>query len=327
MITPTIGKLRGLQQISNARGMITVCAIDHRGSLKRALEKANPDGANYQDIVDFKLDTCRVLGQLATAVLLDPLYGAAEAIAAAALPGNIGLLVSVEKSGYTGEKTARVTELLPDWGVTKIKRMGASAVKLLIYFRPDLQEVASGQLDLVKRVADECAQQDIALLVESLAYPAEGEDDFPARKPDIVAESARQLTALPIDVLKAEFPDDMEYEKDADRLLQHCKSLDAASQRPWVLLSAGVDYDMFRDQVRYATRAGASGFLAGRALWQEAVQLPSREERLNFLETTALPRLREITKIAEDNGIPWYRKLGSQDGRFAPAGEGWYREY
>ncbi|MFW6150474.1 MAG: tagatose 1,6-diphosphate aldolase [Chloroflexota bacterium] len=327
MATLSTGKLRGLQQVANPNGMLTVCAIDHRGSLKRALQKANPNAANYQDIVDFKLDTCRVLGRLASAVLLDPVYAAAEAVAAGSLPGNIGLLVSIEKSGYAGESTARLTELLPDWSVSKIKKMGASAVKLLIYFRPDIEGVASKQLDLVKRVADECAEQDIALLVESLAYPAEGENDFPARKPELVAESARKLTALPIDVLKAEFPADMEYEKDENKLLQHCKALDEASRLPWVLLSAGVTYDTFREQVRYASRAGASGFLAGRALWQEAVQFTSREQRVKFLENTALSRLKEISEIVESSGIPWYRKLGSDDGRFSPAGEGWYQRY
>jgi tagatose 1,6-diphosphate aldolase len=79
----------------------------------------------------------------ASAVLLDPKYGAAQAIAAGLLPGSKGLLVSMEKSGYSGDRAARITELLLDWDVTKAKRMGASAVKLLIYFRPDLKEVAS----------------------------------------------------------------------------------------------------------------------------------------------------------------------------------------
>jgi len=46
------------------------------------------------------------------------------------LPGPKGLLVSMEKTGYSGDSTARITELLPGWSVRKAKRMGASAVKL-----------------------------------------------------------------------------------------------------------------------------------------------------------------------------------------------------
>lgn len=129
--------------MADSKGMMTMCAIDHRGALKRALNGKNPDGVSHQDVVDFKLDLCQAVAPFASAVLLDPKYGAAQAIAAGLLPGSKGLLVSMEKSGYSGDRAARITELLPDWDVRKAKRMGASAVKLLIYFRPDLKEVAS----------------------------------------------------------------------------------------------------------------------------------------------------------------------------------------
>jgi len=66
----------------------------------------------------------------------------------------------MEKTGYAGDSAAKITELLPGWSVKKVKRMGASAVKLLIYFRPDLKDVASKQLDLVARLADQCIEQE-----------------------------------------------------------------------------------------------------------------------------------------------------------------------
>ena len=169
----SIGKLRGLQQLADSKGMMTMCAIDHRGALKRALNEKNPAAVSYQDIVDFKLDLCQAVAPFASAVLLDPEYGAGQAIAAGLLPGPKGLLVSMEKTGYTGDSTARITELLPGWSVKKAKRMGASAVKLLIYFRPDLKDVASKQLDLVARLADQCLEEDIAFLVEPVSYPIE----------------------------------------------------------------------------------------------------------------------------------------------------------
>jgi hypothetical protein len=49
-----------------------------------------------------------------------------------------------------------------------------------------------------------------------------------------------------------------------------------------MLLSAGVDFESFRKQVKIACKAGASGFLAGRALWQEGTQIRSRDERMIF---------------------------------------------
>ena len=311
--------------------MMTVCAIDHRGALKRALNGKNPAAVSYQEIVDFKLDLCQAMAPFASAILLDPEYGAAQAIAAGLLPGSKGLLVSMEKTGYAGASTARITELLPGWSVKKAKRMGASAVKLLVYFRPDLKDIASKQLDLVARLADQCIEEDIAFLVEPVSYPIEGSgtssEKFAEIKPGLVIETARQITALPIDVLKAEFPADIKFEQDEGMLLGLCQELNQASRLPWVLLSAGVDFDSFKKQVGIACKAGASGFLAGRALWQEGAQISSRKERMSFFQNTAAPRLKNLAEIADSYGRPWYSRLGAENDRFTPLAEGWYRSY
>jgi tagatose 1,6-diphosphate aldolase len=327
----SIGKLRGLQQLADSKGVMTMCAIDHRGTLKRALNEKNPAAVSYQDIVDFKLDLCQAVAPFASAILLDPEYGAGQAIAAGLLPGPKGLLVSMEKTGYTGDSTARITELVPGWSVKKVKKMGASAVKLLIYFRPDLKDVASKQLDLVARLADQCLEEDIAFLVEPVSYPIEEggalSRKFAEMKPGLVIETARQITALPIDVLKAEFPADIKFEQDKEKLLRFCQELNQASRLPWVLLSAGVDFDSFKKQVEIACKAGASGFLAGRALWQEGAQIRSRDARMNFFQNMAAPRLKELIEIADKHGKPWYSRLGAEGGKFAPLTEGWYRSY
>ena len=331
MSTLSVGKLRGLQQLADSKGILAVCAIDHRESLKKALGENKPDGVGYQDMVDFKLDLCRAIAPFASAILLDPVYGVAPAIVSGIMPGHTGLLVSLEKTGYTGESTARITELLPGWSVKKIKRLGASAVKLLIYFRPDSKDIAVRQLDLVAKVADQCLKEDIPLLVESVTYPLAGEVDKPGefsrKKPGLVIEAARQLTALPIDVLKSEFPADMNYEKDEGTLEAFCRELNQASRLPWVILSAGVDFELFRKQVEIASKAGASGFLAGRALWQEASQLRSRKERKSFFKDKTVPRIKEIARIADKYGKPWYAKMGVEKAQFLPVAENWYKTY
>ena len=333
----SIGKLRGLQQLADSKGIMTMCAIDHRGALKRALDEKNADAVSYQDMVDFKLDLCQAVAPFASAILLDPEYGAGQAITAGLLPGPKGLLISMEKTGYSGNSTARITELLPGWSVKKAKRMGASAVKLLIYFRPDLKDVASKQLDLVARLADQCLEEDITFLVEPVSYPIEEKErinrggasskKFAEIKPGLVIETAKQITALPIDVLKAEFPADIKFEQNEEKLLGLCQELNQASRLPWVLLSAGVDFDSFKKQVDIACKAGASGFLAGRALWQEGAQIRSRDERMNFFKKTAAPRLKKLAEIADSYGKPWYSRLGAENGKFAPVTEGWYQSY
>ncbi len=321
----SIGKTRGLQQLANERGILGMCALDHRGSLMRMLNEKHPGDVSYQTMVEFKLDLCKILAPHASAILLDPVYGAAKAIAAGVLSTDTGLLVSLEATGYSGEAEARVTDILTDWSVGKIKKMGATGVKLLLYYRPDV-DVADRQLSIVRQVADDCLSMDIPFVLEPVSYKvgrAEADpQSFAAVKPRLVIETAKEVTALPIDVLKAEFPADLRYEKSHSRLLDLCHQLDEASQVPWVILSGGVNFDLFYRQVEVACQAGASGFLAGRALWQEATQIMSRRERLKFLEATVVERLKALSNLANTHGTPWHTKFepGEIDER-------WYSSY
>jgi tagatose 1,6-diphosphate aldolase len=327
----TIGKVRGLQQLADAHGIFAMCAMDHRGSMQRMIHPAAPDQVAYDTLVTYKLDLTELLAPVSTAVLLDPIYGAAQAIASGALPGGVGLLVSLEETGYGSDAKGRVTTLLPDWSVEKIKRMGASAVKLLLYYRPDLTDNRSHQQQVVQRVADECAHADIPLLVEPIAYPVTPEERDPAhfatRKPTLVTHSARELTPLGIDVLKAEFPADLRYEGDEGKLRALCEQLDEASQAPWVLLSAGVSSDEFARQVQIASQAGASGFLAGRAIWEEAMRMADRHERRQWLATVGIERMRRLHEIAGTDGRPWWQKRATALDELAVVGSDWYRRY
>jgi len=328
----TIGKIRGLQQISTPEGIFIICAMDHRGSLKAMIEKEQlDDEVNYQEIVEHKLELCAALAPYASAVLLDPNYGAAQCVSGGALPGHTGLLISTEATGYESAPQGRITTLLNGWSIEKIRRMGASAVKLLVYYRPDLTEIANSQLKTIQMVAEECLKYDVPFLVEPKTYPTKGEDtgtpEFAARKPSLVIEAARQITSLPIDVLKAEFPADLKHETSSAKLLELCQQLNEASRVPWVILSAGVDYETFRKEVKIACQAGASGFLGGRAIWQEAIHFTDKRERVKFLTTTVADRLKELAEIATKYAVPWYRKLGFEAHELALVPENWYMNY
>ena len=327
----TVGKIRGLQQITTNNGIFVICAMDHRGSLKQMIDREQPENVGYSELVDRKLELCAALAPHASAILLDPDYGAAQCISGGALPGDTGLLISIEATGYENSPQGRITGLLKDWSVEKIKRMGASAVKILIYYRPDLANVTRKQLSTIGTVAKECLKYDIPFLVEPVTYATGKENpdspEYADLKPGLVIESARQITALPIDVLKAEFPANLKYETDEAKLLELCKQLDKASKVPWVILSAGVDYETFRKQVEIACQAGASGFLGGRAIWQDAFQIKDKSERVKFLSTTVADRLKELTDIATKHAAPWYRKLGIKANALATLSENWYRAY
>ena len=327
----TIGKIRGLQQIANPDGVFTMCALDHRDSLRSMIDEENPEKVNYDEMVKRKLELCSSLAKYASAMLLDPIFGAAQCISNGVLPKSTGLMVSIEASGYSGQKEHRLTELLSDWSVGKIKRMGASAVKILVYYRPDLKQLASQQLDTVNMVARECIKYDLPFLVEPVTYPVGNEinnpRDFADRKGELVIQTARDITVLPIDVLKAEFPADLHYKKDKPELIELCRQLDMASQVPWVILSAGVDFELFCQQVEIACQAGASGFLGGRAIWQEAMHIDDARERVKYLSTVGVDRMKKLTEIANKYAVPWYKKLGLTAHELADISEGWYQEY
>ncbi len=301
----TVGKIRRLQQCAGADGRFTMLALDHRNNLRRALNPANPASVTDADMAAFKVEVIAALGRSATAVLLDPEVGAAHCVAAGVIPGATGLLVAVEATGYTDEPTARRSQILPGWSVEKIARMGGTAVKLLIYYHPEARNAAA-QEALVQQVAEACCVHDLPFFLEPLSFATDpaAKKLSSAEKRAVVVETARRLTPLGVDILKAEFPLDIQEEPDEAVWAAACAALSAASTTPWVLLSAGVNFEQFERQTAVACQNGASGVLAGRAVWKEAVAF-SGAARTHFLQTTARDRMARLVDVIGQYGRAW----------------------
>lgn len=311
----SIGKLRGLQQISSKRGTFTALALDHRQNLR----KANPAFTDDAELSRFKVDVTAALAKRATAVLLDPEVSAAQALVQRAIPNSVGLVVAVESTGYTGDATARQAQIIPGWSVEKAKRMGASAIKLLVYYHPD-SSTANEVEDFTSRIAEDCLRHDLVLMLEPLSYSLEETKKLSSdEKRYVVVETAKRLTPLHVDILKAEFPLDVN-DMDESKWLDACKEISASSHVPWILLSAAVDYDTFLRQVTVACNAGASGIAVGRAVWKEAVDM-SGEERTKFLRTTAKYRISRLTSLCHALAKPY------TDFYTAEAPFDWYKNY
>ena len=299
MRTLSIGKLRGLQQISSARGTLTALALDHRQNLR----KANPAFINDGELTRFKLDVTAALAEEATSVLLDPEVSVAQAIAQHVIPKVVGLVVALETTGYTGDAIARHAQIIPGWSAEKAKRMGASAVKLLVYYHPD-SSTAKEIEDFISKVAEDCQKHDLVLMLEPLSYSLDENKKLTSEeKRYVVVETARRLTPLNVDVLKAEFPQDVN-DPDETKWMEACQEVSSASIVPWILLSAAVDYEAYLRQVTVACNAGASGIAVGRAVWKEAVNLDG-EERIEFLRTTARQRISRLSSSCNALAKPW----------------------
>ena len=325
---PTIGKIRGLSATSSTAGVFTILAFDHRQSFVKMIPAGKAGLASYEKVVEVKSSVVRALASHASGILLDPLYAAAQTITNGSLPGRTGLLVSVEKTGYIGDANSRVTELLPGWNVEKIKRMGANAAKLLIYYHPFAGELTEKQEVLTNQVIEECQKADIPIFVEAVNYsinPAwnKNSPEYARERPEIVTETARRLGKLNPDVLKLEFPVDVNYEKDKSQWQQACETVSEASSVPWTLLSAGVNFNVFAQQVEIACRAGASGFIGGRAIWKEGIGMPD-QDREAWLIDVAAKRLNSLSEIAHLNARSWRSFYPNLD---KTVKEGWYKDY
>lgn len=323
MLTP--GKIRGLTATSTQTGIFAILALDHRDAMRLMLDADDPSAVSAAHLVDTKLWLLRALGSDATAVILDPEYSAAQAIAKRALPGTTGFLTAIEAQGYGSDPHARRTALLEGWSVEKAKRVGASGIKLLVPYRPD-SPVAAIQEELIRGVIADCSRHDIALFLEPLSYVTEpgvtaDSPEYTQKRRQLVVETVRRLGPLGPDVLKLQFPVDTRHEPDRDEWADACLEVDEACPVPWALLSGGDPFELFRDQVRIACAAGASGFLAGRALWGEAIAAPAGE-RAALVESTLRPRFLELASIAMEHGRDWSSRL-----RLPEIDTTWYQRY
>ena len=307
----TPGKLMGLRCVADASGRFRVLALDQTGVFRKAF------GAETTRIGQAKLELTRVLGPHASSVLLDVRTSARQAINSGALPREVGLVVRLEKGCDPGDYGCEET----GWGVAKIKRMGADAVKLLLYMDVENEKYTRAQLEFVQRTCEACREHDILLMTEELSFPrldpVEPNNTAPAyleRRVKNILRSAELLGPY-TDVLKLEFPGE-----------RYLTELHHAASRPWVLLSAGVDFTLFTEQVEAAMKGGASGIMAGRALFKEWLDPASPHfQSSSFLEGEAVRRIQHVAGIVEQNATSWRERyhLSYQD-LAAAVQSGWY---
>jgi tagatose 1,6-diphosphate aldolase len=289
--------------------VIVGAAVDHRDALQTLLARKGLPTRSPQELSRLKVQIVRALAPAATVVLLDVEYGAAQAIAAGALPGSVALAVPLEAQGYGEVATAHQTTFLADWSPAKAARLGASACKLLLPYRVDIREQASAQDDVVRRALLDCREAGLALIVEPIVYGADPNDDFA----ELVVKGARRLAALGPDLLKLQHPGS------ADA----CQAINEAcgASVPWVLLGGGADAEALELQITEACAAGACGFIVGRTLWDAAL-VEDEDVAERVLRETSRPLLERLALVARRHARAWRERVGD----IPQPRTGWYRE-
>jgi tagatose 1,6-diphosphate aldolase len=313
----TVGKYRALQRCSTAESSFAILALDHQDALRQNMRPEDPASLTTKEIIAFKMQVVETLVPEVSGVLLDPVYGAHQAIARGIL-NKSGLLVELEKADYQMNPLPLEVEIDPNWSVSKIKRMGADGVKLFFYYNPDNFDHAEYQDAIVRQVVADCERHDIPFYAEPIFYPIEEDDS----KKAAVVEAARRLSHAGVDVLKLEFPVDVQKEQDEGLWAEACAEITENVVVPWVLLSAGVSFEMFARQLEIACKAGAAGFIVGRAVWGDVATITNSNERLEWLNTEGRRRLQLLSSIVRQHGHRW------PDLHDAPAvSVEWFRQY
>lgn len=288
----TPGKMRGIDTLATNEGVFAILAIDHRDSLKAVL----PGEATDAEITKFKLDLISGVGPVASGVMLEPEFSLPQAIVSGALSGTSGFMAALEAQGYMQDPWAGPTQMMPGWTALDAKKFGASAAKLLLPYAPERIAHAEEQRKVVVDTAAICQDLDIAFLVEPVAF---GMND--ADRPAVVLDTVRQLSELPIDVLKLEFPGDP---TNPDGWADACAAVNEACRQPWVLLSSGVTYEQYRAQLEAAFANGCSGFTGGRAIWRPASDA-GEMMRGEIIAGEVTRRVTELRELAVATARPW----------------------
>src|ERR1700693_3403436 len=294
-ITP--GKQKGMQAVSDSRGVIAAAAMDQRGSLKSAIAKergVDKSAVTPQMLEEFKTAVTRVLTPHASAILLDPEFGLP---AAKARSSNAGLLLAYEESGYDNTKPGRLPDLLPHVSAKRISDWGADAVKILLYYTPfDDTQVNDIKHAFIERVGAECEAYEIPFFLEFVGYDPKGGDEkgleFAKIKPQVVTGSMQEFSKpqYRVDILKVEVPINAEFVEGSSsykgqkaytraEALDHFRRAAQAALKPFIYLSAGVSNAQFVESLHMAAEAGTaySGVLCGRARWKEGMEVSAKQ--------------------------------------------------
>lgn len=336
-ITP--GKLWGLRRMADENGIFKTTAVDQRPPIKGLIAShLGVTEAPWQQVARFKGLLVETLQAQSTAMLLDPHFAIPYAMDLL-LPTK-GLVVTLEDSLFEETDGGRLSASIDDWSVNKIKRMGGDAVKVLAWYRPDAgAAVLRAQQDYVKRIGEDCARHDIPFLFELLVYPLASDAhqtkeyvEMKGKKADDVLASVEEF-AKPdygVDVFKLESPVNASDADGSAAVQAVFDEMGRLAGRPWVMLSAGAGKAEFRKVLKHAFRAGASGFLAGRAIWLDAFNAyPDWDRIKQQLEGDSADYMSDISELADREATNWAEHpcFGGDGATFAPADASFRHSY
>jgi sulfofructosephosphate aldolase len=284
-----------LDALARPSGTFLMVAMDQRDSLRTMLAAHHAD-ADAARIARFKVAVADELGPYASGFLIDRGHAYDSIVGDHLLPMTCGLLLAVDALQQPEGGVVEDTAIDEGADLVRAARDGVAAIKLLVIWRDDDRRRA--RVAMARRFVDLARTSGLLSVLEPVVRGPEGFDREAA-----IVEAARELGASGCDLYKCEVPTHGAGEP--DEITEWSRRIDHVLPCPWVVLSQGVDPERYPAAVDAACRGGASGMLAGRAVWTATL---GADDPRPLLREHSVPRLRQLAAIVDAHGRPWRNK-------------------
>ena len=285
-----------LDALAYPDGTFAMVAMDQRESLRAMLQATTREGVPDDDVVEFKLAVARNLAPCASGFLIDRLYGYRELVVSQVLPPTCGLILAADDLVQPANRPVLDTTIDVEVIPAVARRDGVAALKLLVIWKED--DGRDRRLEMAQTFVKLCSDSGLLSVLEAVVAPSE-DDAGDWDRDDAIVQAAKALNEVSPSLYKAQVP--AHGRGTVAELARHCERISAVVDRPWVVLSNGVEPADFPAAVEAACRAGASGTLAGRAVWTSALGAPDLDAALRECAT----RFVELAETIDRYGRPW----------------------
>ena len=286
-----------LTNLARSSGALAMVAVDQREALRGMFAAHQSAPVTDAQLTQFKVDVARELSPFASALLVDQEFGIDAIIGDKALVDTCGLIAAADLLVGPPGGAATETAIDPDVDPLRMRDIGSVGLKFLVLWRND--ESPEIRAKLVEDFNNLCEVSGLPSIIEIIVKPPLDSSKSFNREEELII-AAREAATWKPDLYKAEVP--FHGEGDLNLVTKNAERISEAIGSPWVVLSNGVKQPVFNDAVKACAMGGASGFLAGRAVWADIV---GAADIPKALRETSIPRLQRLAEIVDTHAKPW----------------------
>ena len=288
---------RALTSLARPSGALAMVAVDQREALRGMFAAHQATPVTDSQLTQFKVDVARELSPFASALLVDQEFGIDAIIDQKVLAPTCGLIAAADLLVGPAGGAATDTAVDLDVDPLRMRDIGSVGLKFLILWRND--ESPESRSKLVDEFNQLCEKSGLPSIIEVIVKPPTDTSRSFDREEELII-AAKEAANWKADLYKAEVP--FHGEGDMLAITRNAQRITEAVGTPWVVLSNGVKAPFFADAVKACAQGGASGFLAGRAVWADIVgstDIPAA------LREVSIPRLEKLAEIVDQYARPW----------------------